>query len=69
MKCMVKQMNRVKSLIKDLIYRMRGEISTVELVRRGLSVGMNFHRLNQVIIDDSHPWLVEIGNDVTLAPV
>ena len=54
--------------LKNLIRRIRGEVSTQELIKRGLKVGNNFERLNQVIIDDSHPWLIEIGNDVTLAP-
>lgn len=54
--------------IINLLYRFRGEVSTEELISRGLRVGKNFKRLNQVIIDDSHPWLIEIGNDVTLAP-
>lgn len=54
--------------IKDFVYRLRGEVSTEELIKRGLKVGNGFERLNQVIIDDSHPWLIEIGNNVTLAP-
>lgn len=55
-------------LIRDLIYRLRGEVSTEELVRRGMTVGSNFKRLNNVLIDDSHAWLIEIGDNVTLAP-
>lgn len=55
-------------LLKDLLSRLRGEVSTEELIRRGLKVGANFKRLNQVIIDDSHTWLIELGDDVTLAP-
>lgn len=55
-------------LIKDLIYRLRGEMSTEKLVQQGMRVGENFERMNNVLIDDSHAWLIEIGNDVTLAP-
>lgn len=55
-------------LIKNWIYRLRGEVSTEVLVSRGLKVGRNFQRLNHVLIDDSHPWLIEIGDDVTFAP-
>ena len=55
-------------IIKNAIYRLRGEVSTDELIKRGLQVGTGFERLNQVIIDDSHPWLIEIGDNVTLAP-
>lgn len=54
--------------LREFIFRIRGEVSTEELIKRGLIVGKGFNRLNQVIIDDSHPWLIEIGNDVTLAP-
>lgn len=54
--------------MRKIIDRLRGEVSTEDLVKRGLKVGRNFKRLNQVIIDDSHSWLIEIGEDVTLAP-
>lgn len=39
-----------------------------DLVKKGLIVGTNFNMLNQVIIDSSHTWHIEIGDDVTLAP-
>lgn len=55
-------------MIRKLIFKFRNEITTEELIFRGLRVGKNFKRLNQVIIDDSHSWLIEIGDDVTLAP-
>ena len=54
--------------IKELIYRMRGEYTTEKLVSMGMLVGRNFGRLNGVILDPSHCWLIEIGDDVTLAP-
>ncbi len=54
--------------IKELVYKIRGEVTTEELVKRGLTVGTNFKRLNHVIIDDSHSWLITIGDNVTLAP-
>ena len=34
----------------------------------GLQVGKNFKRLNGVILDPSHCWLIEIGDNVTMAP-
>ena len=55
-------------IINQFVQHLRGEVSTEELIRRGLKVGANFKRLNQVIIDDSHTWLIELGDDVTLAP-
>ena len=38
------------------------------LKKRGLIVGKNFNMLSGVIIDFSHAWLIDIGDDVTLAP-
>src|SRR5664280_298386 len=38
------------------------------LVKRGLKIGKNFKMLDECIIDDSHCWHIEIGDDVTLAP-
>lgn len=34
----------------------------------GLSVGQNFHILDDVVIDRHHCWHINIGDDVTLAP-
>lgn len=36
--------------------------------KNGMKVGSNFHMLEGCIIDDSHYWLIEIGDNVTLAP-
>lgn len=54
--------------LKELVYRLRGEQTTESLVRMGMKVGKNFGRLNGVILDPSHCWLIEIGDNVTLAP-
>lgn len=56
------------SKLKDIIYRFRGEETTDVLIKRGLTVGKEFKRLNHVIIDYSHPNLITIGDKVTLAP-
>ena len=53
---------------KDLIYRIRGEYTTEKLISMGMKVGKNFGRLHGVILDPSHCWLIEIGDNVTLAP-
>ena len=55
-------------IIKEIIYRFRGEYTTEKLVSMGMKVGKNFGRLNGVILDPSHCWLIEIGDNVTLAP-
>jgi len=54
--------------IKELVYRLRGEYTTEKLISMGMKVGRNFKRLNGVILDPSHCWLIEIGDNVTLAP-
>ena len=54
--------------VKELLYRLRGEYTTEKLVSMGMKVGKNFGRLNGVILDPSHCWLIEIGDNVTLAP-
>ena len=54
--------------IKEFVYRLRGEYTTEKLISMGMKVGKNFGRLNGVILDPSHCWLIEIGDNVTLAP-
>lgn len=56
------------NMIKELIYRFRGEYTTEKRISMGMTVGKNFGRLNGVILDPSHCWLIEIGDNVTLAP-
>lgn len=58
----------MKHFIKEIIYRIRGEWTTERLVSMGMKVGNNFSRLNGVILDPSHCWLIDIGDNVTLAP-
>jgi maltose O-acetyltransferase len=38
------------------------------LIKKGLIVGKNFYMSDGVIIDPSHIWHIEIGDDVTIAP-
>lgn len=55
-------------ILKELLYRMRGEYTTEKLISMGMKVGKNFGRLQGVILDPSHCWLIEIGDNVTMAP-
>ena len=55
-------------ILKEFLYRLRGEYTTEKLEKMGMKVGKNFKRLNGVILDPSHCWLIEIGDNVTLAP-
>lgn len=54
--------------VKEIVYRFRGEYTTEKLIKMGMKVGTNFKRLNNVILDPSHCWLIEIGDNVTMAP-
>ena len=54
--------------IKEFVYRLRGEYTTERLIQMGMTVGKNFNRLNGVILDPAHCWLIEIGDNVTMAP-
>ena len=54
--------------LKEILYRLRGEYTTEKLISMGMKVGKNFGRLNGVILDPSHCWLIEIGDNVTMAP-
>ena len=56
------------NFIKERLYRLRGEYTTEKLISMGMTVGKNFGRLNGVILDPSHCWLITIGDNVTLAP-
>lgn len=56
------------SMISEIVYRLRGVTSTKKLIEQGMKVGKNFQRMSGVLIDDSHAWLIEIGDNVTLAP-
>lgn len=55
-------------LIKELIYRLRGDYTTEKLVKMGMKVGSNFQRMKGCYLDPSHCWLIDIGDSVTLAP-
>lgn len=56
------------NIIKEFLYRIRGEYTTEKLISMGMKVGNNFGRLHGVILDPSHCWLIEIGDNVTMAP-
>ena len=61
-------MTSVKQFLKEILYRLRGEVTTEKLISMGMQVGSNLKRLGGVILDPSHCWLIELGDNVTLAP-
>ncbi len=56
------------NIIRKILDVLRGEQSLEKLINKGLKVGKNFSRMSGVIIDPSHCWHIEIGDDVILAP-
>ena len=58
----------VKSILRSILYRIRGEYTTEKLMKMGMKVGKDFARLQGVILDPAHCWLIEIGDNVTMAP-
>lgn len=53
--------------LQNFVRSLRGEVSTDHLIKEGLKVGRNFNRMGGCIIDPPHCFLIEIGDDVTLA--
>ena len=51
-------------ILKEILYRIRGEYTTEKLISMGMKVGKNFGRLHGVILDPSHCWLIEIGDKI-----
>ena len=59
---------KIKLLLSN-IYRFFHPISLVDSYKKmGVVIGSNCKFQFDVVIDYSHYWLIEIGNDVTLAP-
>lgn len=58
----------IKSVIKKLMYRIRGEYTIEQLKSMGLKVGKNFNPQLGFELDPSHCWLISIGDDVTFGP-
>lgn len=48
--------------------KVRGTYNLRQLIRDGLKIGDNVDIMGECIIDPGHCWLIEIGNNVTLAP-
>lgn len=69
---MTKIRDLIRMIILKLIYIYPYRITTCSDLRflkeRGLTVGKNFNMQQGCIIDDSHCWMITIGDDVTLAP-
>ncbi|WP_279288284.1 acyltransferase [Clostridium beijerinckii] len=62
---MVKILKDIKKKIKNKI---REHVTTEELMANGMKVGKDFFRGKNTELDDTFCWLIEIGDNVTLAP-
>jgi maltose O-acetyltransferase len=58
----------IKQVVASILLKMRDEANINALCKMGLRIGSNCHIQQGVIIDYSHCWLIEIGNNVTIAP-
>jgi len=57
----------IKKSLKATIGWPRDKRNLIEHYRNnGMKVGANFHMLEGCIIDDSHYWLIEIGDNVII---
>ena len=57
------------NIARKILEYLRGEPQHLgKLIKRGLKVGKNFHRMGGVVIDASHCYHITIGDNVTLAP-
>lgn len=65
-------MKKIKKYLKKFLGLQKPNTVSKTLLDRlkenGLKVGDNFNMLPECIIDYSHCWHIEIGNNVTLAP-
>lgn len=55
-------------LIRKILNKLRGNLDLEKLKKRGLKVGKNVKLIGENIIDPSHCWHIEIGDNVVLAP-
>jgi maltose O-acetyltransferase len=58
----------VRQVRERAIRRFRGEPRIEQLIAEGLRLGRNPHIARPVYIDGLHPWLITIGDYVTLGP-
>ena len=60
----------IRKIIKRIIYKEKADAETyIKYLRnKGMKIGKNLFipDLNSVIIDETRPWLIEIGNDVVI---
>lgn len=58
----------LKSFLKRIVFRLRGDHTLEQLYALGLTAGKNFNPQQGFNLDPSHCWLITIGDDVTFGP-
>lgn len=53
-------------MFKNILAFLRKDCNIPKLVKNGLKIGKNYSIARSCVIDESHTWLIEIGNDVTI---
>jgi maltose O-acetyltransferase len=61
-------MSYLHDVLRQIYQRVFRHDLLKEHIKRGMVVGKNFNMQDGVIIDYSHTWHIEIGDNVTLAP-
>lgn len=61
-------MNRLGAWIRKYILGVDDRPQLEFLVEQGLKLGKNVNIMGECILDPGHCWLIEIGDNVTLAP-
>lgn len=55
-------------ILRKILSKLRGEQDLNKLIKRGLIIGNNHTIMGGVVIDPSHCWHINIGDNVVLAP-
>lgn len=58
----------MRQILIRIVQRILNRSPLENHIQAGLTVGKNFHMLEEVTIDTCHCWHITIGDDVTLAP-
>jgi maltose O-acetyltransferase len=58
----------IRQLSRKILSKLRGDLTVDKLIDSGLILGKNVQIKKDVIIDPSHCWLIEICDDVVIAP-
>lgn len=62
----------INKIYKSIVYKLKGisneQLSLRANIREGMKVGKNVYGIEGCTIDHGHCWLIEVGDNVVLAP-